>query len=272
MSLDFITTDPDMLPPKLFVYGVEGIGKSTLGIKAPNSITVRSEATGDIVDPTTNELLSFAKTPVANTFGELFDFLVGLYENDHDYKTISLDSADWTEKLVWAEVVKDNPPAKAIDDDDVKALTYGKGYTLAMNYWNEYIDILDALNKEKGMAIIQLAHNQVKRYDDPRTEGYDRHGIKLHKTIDAKLREWSDAVLFADYKTAVRKEDVGFGQKKSKAIGSGERMLFTEERPAFKAKNRWNMPPEVKLGWDTVASHIPYYNQQVTTKQTKEEK
>ena len=57
-------------------------------------------------------------------------------------------------------------------------------------------------------------------------------------------------VLFCNYKTHTRKADVGFDKKVVRGVGSGERVVFTEERPAYLAKNRWGLPPEIYIGQD----------------------
>ena len=51
-------------------------------------------------------------------------------------------------------------------------------------------------------------------------------------------------------------------------MGSGERVAYFEERPAFIAKNRYTMPSEVTLPrnpaevFGAVAQHIPYFSKQ----------
>jgi hypothetical protein len=33
-------------------------------------------------------------------------------------------------------------------------------------------------------------------------------------------------------------------------VGRGERVMYTEERPAYKAKNHFSLPHELPLSWD----------------------
>ena len=49
-------------------------------------------------------------------------------------------------------------------------------------------------------------------------------------------------MLFANYRISTVKADVGFNKKLTRALGSGERVLHTAERPAFLAKNRYGLP------------------------------
>ena len=41
------------------------------------------------------------------------------------------------------------------------------------------------------------------------------------------------------------------------ALGSGERVLYTAERPAFLAKNRFGLPDVLPLDWQAFAAAMP---------------
>ena len=73
----------------------------------------------------------------------------------------------------------------------------------------------------------------------------------------ALLQEHSDIVLFANYRVSTVKADVGFNKKVTRALGSGERVLYTEERPAFLAKNRYGLPDVLPLDWPAFAAAMP---------------
>jgi len=128
------------------------------------------------------------------------------------------------------------------------------------------LQAVEYLRQKKGMAIIQIAHAEVKRFDDPTSDSYDRYQIKLQKRASEKLQEGADAVLFAKAVHATTKEIVGFNSEKTRAIGGGERVLYTDARPAFDAKNRFGLPSEIRMpqegGFAKLAEHIPYFNQQ----------
>lgn len=53
-------------------------------------------------------------------------------------------------------------------------------------------------------------------------------------------------VLFVNYRRNLVKQS---GDKK-RAEGTGERIIFTQERPAYMAKNRWGLPEEIFIGKD----------------------
>jgi hypothetical protein len=107
------------------------------------------------------------------------------------------------------------------------------------------------------MAVIQIAHTDIKRFDSPEHEPYDRYVIKLQARASALLQEHSDVVLFANYQISVAKSDVGFNKKVTRALGSGARVMHTEERPAFLAKNRYGLPDTLPLSWVEFMAAMP---------------
>jgi hypothetical protein len=155
--------------------------------------------------------------------------------------------------LVWAETSKLN------GWNSIEAAGFGKGYVAALDQWRALLDGFNALRDDRDMAIVMLAHCEIKRFDSPETEPYDRYQIKLQKAASALVQEHVDAVLFANYRVSTVKSDAGFNKKAVRGVGSGDRLLYTNERPAFLAKNRFGMPDVLPLDWPAVADHIPYY-------------
>lgn len=236
-------------PPRITLYGVHGLGKSTFGSLAPSPVFLQTEDGLDSLD--------VPAFPLAKTFGEVMNYLGELATEDHEFKTLVVDSIDWLEPLIWKQVCVEKSVATITD------IGYGGGYSAALDLWSQYIDAINYLRSEKNMMIIQLAHSHVKRYENPETDAYDRYEMKLHAKAAAKIQEHSDVVLFGNYYTAVKTDKEGFTERK-RAIGSGERILYTQERPAATAKNRYGLPAEIPFDlegnyWNVLAEHIPYF-------------
>ena len=140
---------------------------------------------------------------------------------------------------------------------DIDIAGYSDDYVAALDLWRQYLEGLNALRNDKGMAIIQIAHTDIKRFDSPEHEPFDRYVIKLHSRAAALLQEHSDIVLFANYRISTVKSDVGFNKKVTRALGSGERVLYTAERPAFLAKNRYGLPDTLPLSWEALYAAMP---------------
>ena len=238
-DLKSIRKNDAMAAPRIMVYGVEGIGKSTFGAGAPNPIYILTEdGLGS---------LNVDHFPLAQSFQDVMDAIATLYKENHAFETVAIDSLDWLEAIIQREIEQKY---------DAKDLAYGKGSLIAAERWREILDGLNALRNDKGMAVILIAHTTIKRFDSPEVEPYDRYQPKLQERSNAVVREWADAVLFANYKTIVKKDDVGFNQTNNRGISTGERLLFTSERPAYMAKNRYNMPESIPLSWDAFAEAI----------------
>jgi hypothetical protein len=231
-DLKSIQRNTALAPPRIMLYGVEGIGKSTFAANSPNPIFILTEdGLGS---------LTAAHFPLATSFKNVLDAIKTLYTDKHDYKTVVIDSLDWLEAIIQREIEQTH---------DAKDLAYGKGTLIAAERWREILDGLNALRNDKGMVIILIAHTTIKRFDSPETEPYDRYQPKLQERSNAVVREWSDAVLFANYKTIIKKDDVGFNKTNARGISTGERLLYTSERPAYMAKNRYNLPESIPLSW-----------------------
>ena len=218
--------------PRIFLYATHGIGKSTFASQAPSPIFIQTEDGLGNIDT--------ASFPLATSSDDVMSAITTLYTEKHDFQTVVLDSADWCEAIFQKEIETNH---------DAKELAFGKGALILADKWKQTLDGLNALRNDKGMAVIILGHCEIKRFDSPEVESYDRYQPKLQSRASALVQEWADAVLFANYRTFVRKEDVGFNKTVAKATTTGERLLHTAETPAYLAKNRFSLPHDMPLDW-----------------------
>lgn len=237
-------------PPLAMVYGTHGVGKTSFAASAPAPIFLQTEDGLGLIDAPTFGVLK--------TFDEVMQAISSLYSEDHAFQTLVLDSTDHLEPLVWAQACKDNAWA------NIETPGYGRGYVAALDIWRLLLDGLRALRDEKKMSVILIAHSSVSRFDSPDSEPYDRYSPKMHKAASALLQEAMDIVMFANYRINTVKTDVGFNKKVTRAVGGGERVLYTEERPAFLAKQRYNLPPSIPMLWADFVAGVPFFNQQET--------
>ena len=243
ISLDSIRKGVQSKPPITMVYGVHGIGKTSLGASAPSPIFLQTEDGLGTLDTSTFGLLK--------TYEEIMQAIGVLCADPHDFRTLVLDSLDHLEPIVWAQACKDNGWA------NIEAAGYGKGYVAALDLWRVLLDGFRALRDERGMSAILLAHSTIKRFDSPEADPYDRYIPKMHRGASELLQEACDNVFFANYRISTIKADAGFNKSITRAVGGGDRVLYTQERPAFLAKNRYDMPPNIPMTWDAIAQHTP---------------
>lgn len=229
-------------PPRIVLYGTHGIGKSTFAAQAPDPVFIQTEEGLDAVSATA--------FPLCQSFDDILECIGVLASESHDFQTVVLDSADWAEQLIQKRVAQDNN-VKTID-----AIGYGRGYKAAADYWRQLLDGFDHLRTDKNMQVILLAHSQVRRFDDPLADPYDRYQLDLHHGSASLVSEWCDIMMFANQQYSTVKSDVGFNQKVTRAVGTGNRVLYTQERPGWQAKSRWSLPDTLPLDYSKFAEAL----------------
>lgn len=215
----------DNFPPRLVIYGPNGCGKSTFAAEAPDVIFADVEKGLEGINAVKFQ---------PNSWQEMIQFMESLYTQDHDRKTLAIDTLDWLERLIHKQI------AEECGHSSIADIPYGKGYRLALDLWKQLLEGLDALRKDKNMTIILIAHDQIERFDDPNGDSYYRYTIRLHEAAAGMVYDWAHGVLFVNDKKITVKEDIGFNQKKTKAVASN-RFLYTNGNLAFIAKNRKNL-------------------------------
>jgi len=231
-------------PIRCLVYGVDGVGKTTFAAGAPSPIFIGAE------DGTSQ--INVARFPEPHSWRDAFDALHELETAEHEYKTVVIDTLDWLEPMCWAHIMKgrrtkDGKAIESIDD-----LDYGRGYTAALDEWRELCARLDRVRARRGMGVVLLAHAWIKKFANPEGEDFDRFEVKLHQKAAGLLREWADAVLFANFETLTH----GKKGQRHKGISTGARILQTRRTAAADAKNRYSLPEILPLDWSSFAEAV----------------
>ena len=237
-----ITTGKKDKPRRCLLYGTNGIGKSTFANAAPNPIFIQTE-----------EGLSDIDVNAAFDFGHNFDTVLAqlywLYTDDHDYKTVIIDTLDFLERLIWKEVAKDE------GKDGVADIGYSNGYKLALKYWEKILDALNALWNTKNLNVILLAHAKTATIKDPENGPYDKYMPKLHDLPSDMLQDWCDEVFFCRHKLYITEHGDGFN-KSQKATDSGQRVIYCAEGGTHAAKNKLGLPSEIPLDFAVYQEYI----------------
>lgn len=239
-DLTSISRGPRTQPLRLLPYGPHGVGKTTWAAQAPDPIFIQTEdGLGMLETPA---------FPLATSVAEVHEAIGTLYSESHEFRTVVLDSADWLDNLIQRQVESAHSE---------KELAYGKSALLCAEQWRIILDGFNALRTERKMHVILLAHCEIKRYDPPDSDSYERYQPKLASRNSALIQEWADAVLFINFKTFVKSETVARDKTVKKAISGGERLIHTGEKPAYLAKNRYSLPETLPLSWDALAAALP---------------
>lgn len=251
--LDTITTGPEKSPPRVLVYGPEGIGKTSFALSAPRPIFIPTE--------TGTKTYDAARFPLCTSFDAVLQAITALLTNPHEYQTVVLDSLDALEPMVWAVTCARFGEKDIEGKSKGSEFGYGKGYHHALTEWRRLLKGLEML-RDKGMNVILCAHAGTERVDDPETESYTRHAPKLNKQASALVREWCDAVLCAALPIRIAVVDKGdkiHERATALALGS-ERVLYANPSPARVAKNRFGIVDEIPFpkgaGWTNFAALV----------------
>lgn len=268
IDLNSIKKGKEILPLKVGIYGVEGIGKSSWAASFPAPIFTQTEDRLSHIDAD--------KFPLVESFDDAMETLKILYKGDHKYQTHVTDSVDALEKLIHKKVCADAGEEAVVSNKKGSDLAYGRGYLMAENIFRQYLKGLEALRSKRSMNIVLVGHSEIRRFDDPMRESYDRYQLNLHKRIRAMLKQWLDCLFFANYEILLKTEEKGFGAKDKKAIGAGRRIISTEERPSFDAKNSYSLPFEIEMvegaGYSALNEHYQSWAGVSKTKTVKTKK
>ncbi|MFM1525242.1 MULTISPECIES: ATP-binding protein [Helcococcus] len=231
---------------KVVIYGVEGIGKSSLASKFPDALFI------DLEGSTNNMNVRRIETPSSwSIFLQQLEWL----KKEKPCKTVVIDTADFLEEyLCKPHVVSTIPNGKNGFVKNIEDYGYGAGYKHLADVWgkdflNRASDLVNA-----GLNVVILAHATQRKVDLPdEMNSYDRYELKLEKKTSSLTKEWADLLLFLNFKTDVITIKDGMSTKRK---GQGQkRMMYTTHHASYDAKNRNDLKDEYELNYDFI-SHI----------------
>lgn len=229
---------------KIVIYGPEGIGKSTLASKFPSPLFIDTEGSTKKLD-----VRRFDKPSSWQMLNEQVKHVI---KYPAICGTLVIDTIDWAEQFCLKHIC-DIHNKKGIED-----FGYGNGYVYEKEEFGRFLMLLEEV-VDKGVNVVLTAHAQLRKFEQPDEMGaYDRWELKLGKKTSSQIspliKEWADAVFFANYKTfAVATDDKG---KKFKAQG-GKRVIYTSHHPCWDAKNRDGLPDEIPMEFEAFSHILP---------------
>ena len=226
---------------KTVIYGVEGIGKSTLAAKFPNPLYIDTEGS--------TKRLDVARLPAPSSWEMLLQEL-DFVRDKRPCATLIIDTVDWAEQLCIADLCAKN------NKTGIEDFGYGKGWEYEKESFGKLLNKLSEVILA-GIHVVLVAHAVLRKFEQPDEMGsYDRWELKLgNKTtnkIAPLIKEWADMVLFCNYKTLVVATDKD--GKKHKATGN-KRVMYTTYHPCWDAKNRFDLADEIPMDYSQIA-HI----------------
>lgn len=247
------TTQTSTNPPTCLFYGVDGVGKTSLAAEFPNSIYLHTHGEKP---PSDVDLPS----ELIEDWDSLKEIVGDLITEDHDFQNVIFDSVDGLEPIVnMATCLRIGADSIGSNDKGSPA-AFGQGDVQGDVEWGEFMGACEALN-ERGIAVCLLAHPEIKRFDSPVSDPYDRYQIKLRRRAGALVRERSDIVGFLNYRVSLKSKEVGIKKEVTHAEGGKERLIHLTEGAGYVSKNRYSMPDSVVYrkgkGYEELAKYFP---------------
>jgi len=122
----------------------------------------------------------------------------------------------------------------------MESMPYGKAWAFLTEKFGEFIARYFDPLIAAGIHVVVVGHSNIKRVQYPGMDGYDRWELRLYAGCANRLKEWSDAVLFLNYKTRVIELD-----GKPKGLGGKQRTIYTTHDATYDAKVRIDLPEEL---------------------------
>ena len=225
---------------KVVCYGPEGIGKSTFAARFPDPVFIDTEGSTRDMD--------VARTPAPTSWAMLMDQVEYICAHPGICRTLVVDTIDWAEQMCVEHICAKH------QKDGLESFGYGTGYVYVKEEFGRFLNKLSEVINA-GINVVLTAHAQMRKFEQPDEMGaYDRWELKLGKKTTSQtsplVKEWSDLLLFANYKTySVAVDDRG---KKRKAQG-GSRVMYTSHHPCWDAKNRYGLPEEMPFDYAGIA-------------------
>lgn len=219
---------------KIVLYGVEGIGKSTFASQFPDPLFIDTE------DSTLHMDVKRFDKPTSWT---MLLQQVEYVKVNRPCQTLVIDTIDWAEEICKKHLMAAN------GWNGIDAEGYGKKFVALAKEMGTLLDKLSEVI-DVGINVVVTAHAMLRKKEEPDEMGaYDRYELKLEKKTAPIVKEWSDNVLFANYKTTI----ITDSKTESKKATGGQRMMYTTHRPAWDAKNRWQLPDELPFAYSQIA-------------------
>jgi hypothetical protein len=228
------------MAPKIVYNAVSGFGKTTFAAFAPEPIILMAKGEAGY-----DTLLSAKRVPsvpayTVDSWPDLLGWLDDLLIDPQGRRTIALDAMGGYERMCH-EVVCTRDFKGNWDNFN----GWDRGPKASIAEWLKLISRLEAVNQKHGTTIIFLSHAKPVKFKDPLAENYDRWSSDVNPATWAETHKWADAVLFGNFRTF---------SDKGKGVGGTDRIVCTEFRAGYDAKNRYGMKPEVQMGEDCAAT------------------
>jgi hypothetical protein len=234
MSLLNTLTTPIKRPMTITIAADGGLGKTELASLFPSVVFCHTEEQG----ATLNGRDDVAVFPLVNNSWELMDQIRALQNDQHEFKTLAIDSITQFNKLVEQEVLVMDPKAKSLNT----ALGgYGAGNNAVGGFHYRLREECRKLQELRGMNIVFIAHAATETINSPDTEPYTRYTLAMHKDSSVHYSNNVDVIAFLKLETFTD----GKGDLK-RATDTGKRIITCYPTASHISKNRYGIDKDIE--------------------------
>ena len=244
MSILDMIRKPEDRPSLVTILGDAGLGKSSLAATFPNPIFIRAED-GLQAIPLESRPDAF---PVLTSVNDLWEQLSSLIKEEHQYKTLVIDSVTALERMFIENIVESDPKKPKSINQAMGG--YGAGLTAVAALHGRVRKACGLLNN-KGMHIVFIAHADTETIDLPDQDPYTRYNLRLGKRSTAPYVDDVDVVGFIKLQSFVKDD--------KKIISDGSRVLSVTATASNVSKNRYGITEDlpVLLNVNPFSNYIP---------------
>ena len=237
MSILDTISKPAERPVICTLLGDAGLGKTSTAATFPKPIFIRAEDGLQAVEESERP----DAFPVIDKVDQLWDQLKALIKEEHEYKTLVIDSVTALERIFIAHVIDTDPKnPKSIAQAQGG---YGSGPQAVRSLHHRVRKACGFLNEKKGMHVVFIAHAETETIELPDQDAYTRYNLRLGKKSQAPYTDDSDIVGFIKLKMFTR------GDKDSikKVSSTGERLIDCTTTASNVSKNRYGIETALPL-------------------------
>lgn len=234
MSVLSTIKKPDDRPAIVTILGDSGLGKTSLACTFPQSIVIRAED-GLSAIPADRRPDAF---PIVQKVDDVWEQLMALVKEDHEYKTLIVDSVTALERLFIQHVIDSDPKNPRSINQAMGG--YGAGLAAVATMHQRVRKACGMLNERKGMHVVFIAHADTETIELPDQDPYTRYSLRLGKRSVAPYVDDSDVVGFLKLQTFT----TGDGERK-KAMSDGTRVLVCYATASNVSKNRYGIEDDI---------------------------